>query len=119
MRSENLCKKESILKCLKEGKDIKKLRHFSISRYGLVDDDIRKVVWPMLVEGYCELTNIDPEAIRSHPSYHQVELDTNRMTNLMSKELSSEEVESRKRIVTRLVISVLTDNPSLHYYQIY
>nr|CAH8876362.1 unnamed protein product [Trichobilharzia regenti] len=117
MRFEYLCKKEDIINCLKNGRDIKKLRHFSISRYGLVDDDIRKMVWPMLVEGNCQLPDIGIEELESHPSYRQVELDTFRMNNLMPKDLSSEEVETRKRIVTHLVISVLIDNPSLHYYQ--
>ncbi|CAH8666715.1 unnamed protein product [Schistosoma margrebowiei] len=117
MRSEGLCKKEDILECVNGKADDKKLRHFSISRYGLVDNDVRKVVWPILVRGNCELPDIDPETVKHHPSYHQVKLDTCRMTSLMPKDSNPEEIESTQQIVTRLVISVLVDNPSLHYYQ--
>lgn len=40
------------------------------------------------------------------------------MTSLMPKNSNPEEIESMQQIVTRLVISVLVDNPSLHYYQV-
>nr|CAX73819.1 TBC1 domain family member 20 [Schistosoma japonicum] len=117
MLSERCFKKENILQCLSKNADVKKLRHFSISRYGLVDNDVRKIVWPMLVGGNCGLSDIDPEILKNHPSCHQVELDTCRMTSLIPKESTPEEIESIQKIVTRLVLSVLVDNPSLHYYQ--
>ncbi|CAH8586488.1 unnamed protein product [Schistosoma turkestanicum] len=116
MLSQCFTKKKDILECVNQ-ENIKKLCHFSVSRYGLVDNDVRKVVWPILVRGNCGLPNIDPEVIKNHPSFHQVQLDTCRMTSLMPKELNPEEIESIQRIVTRLVISILVDNPNLHYYQ--
>ncbi|KAH8868124.1 TBC1 domain family member 20 [Schistosoma japonicum] len=119
MLSERCFKKENILQCLSKNADVKKLRHFSISRYGLVDNDVRKIVWPMLVGGNCGLSDIDPEILKNHPSCHQVELDTCRMTSLIPKESTPEEIESIQKIVTRLVLSVLVDNPSLHYYQVH
>ncbi|CAL8073321.1 unnamed protein product [Calicophoron daubneyi] len=111
-------KRQQILDGVKRSADSNWLREHCITTYGLVDNDVRRAVWPILAgvngESYC---TYESDALKSNPNYHQVQLDVNRLDSLMPNGLSTEEKDEIRETMMRLVVSVLMDNPSMHYYQ--
>lgn len=65
------------------------------------------------------LTPFTEESIlRVCPSYHQVTLDVNRLDSLMPPDADDGQKDATRRDMMRLVVSVLLDNPTAHYYQV-
>lgn len=111
-------KRRQIIDCVEGDCNVKLLREYSVTLYGLVDNDVRSRVWPLIVGASADILPIfDEDHLKAHPSYHQVELDVNRLDSLLPADSSPEEKFEIKATMMRLVISVLLDNPTAHYYQ--
>ncbi|VDM24239.1 unnamed protein product [Hydatigera taeniaeformis] len=113
-----------IIKHLESGYDLQCLKFWSLSRYGLVNDAVRRKVWPIL-SGLEGSNSENPHSnalydlrdLLSHPQAKQVELDVRRMGSMIPKCLSSDESERLITETKRLALSILAEYPDLHYYQ--
>ncbi|KAL5108273.1 T-cell immunomodulatory protein [Taenia crassiceps] len=112
-------KADIITKHFESGCDLQRLKFWSLSRYGLVNDTVRRKVWPIL--SGLELSGAkNPHKLSDlmdHPQAKQIELDVRRMGSMIPKSLSSEENESLITETKRLALSILAEYPDLHYYQ--
>ncbi|KAF7233477.1 hypothetical protein EG68_09469 [Paragonimus skrjabini miyazakii] len=111
-------KRSQICKNLENGCDVKYLREFCITTFGLMDNEIRRKVWPIItgVESNSEVCYSE-DVLLTHHSYHQVKLDVNRLDSLLPPNLDSAEKDEIRAVMMRLTVSLLLDNPQLHYYQ--
>lgn len=96
-------------------------QNFAISEYGLINDDLRRKVWPLLV-------GIDPEKVepaptldelKSHPEYNQVILDVNRSLKRFPPGIPYEQRIALQDQLTVLILRVIIKYPHLKYYQGY
>uniref|UniRef100_A0A1B0CFF3 Rab-GAP TBC domain-containing protein n=1 Tax=Lutzomyia longipalpis TaxID=7200 RepID=A0A1B0CFF3_LUTLO len=96
-------------------------RQFALSDYGLINDDLRKKVWPLLV-------NIDPNSVepapkldelKTHPEYNQVILDVNRSLKRFPPGIPYEQRIALQDQLTVLILRVIIKYPHLKYYQGY
>uniref|UniRef100_A0A1B0CZR8 Uncharacterized protein n=1 Tax=Phlebotomus papatasi TaxID=29031 RepID=A0A1B0CZR8_PHLPP len=96
-------------------------RQFALSEYGLINDDLRKKVWPLLV-------NIDPndvepapslDELKTHPEYNQVILDVNRSLKRFPPGIPYEQRIALQDQLTVLILRVIIKYPHLKYYQGY
>nr|VZI05140.1 unnamed protein product [Spirometra erinaceieuropaei] len=112
-------KANDVLDHLKKGFEIDWLRHKALSRYGLVNDDIRVKVWPILagLKSPNHPNDLQMDVLESHPQANQVELDVRRMASMFPPNTTSEEAERLIFETKRLALSVLHEHPDLHYYQ--
>ncbi|KJH51736.1 hypothetical protein DICVIV_02047 [Dictyocaulus viviparus] len=124
------------------------LRCFARSNGGLILDQYRAIIWPILaqrlltseeesddvdydadsfdsyshssvVSSLSENT-IDPEEediLRSHPEWHQVELDVHRTLARFPPNISDDRRSTLQCQLTPLIIRVLRTNPRFRYYQ--
>ncbi|VDK38105.1 unnamed protein product [Taenia asiatica] len=132
-------KADIITKHFESGYDLQRLKFWSLSRYGLVNDTVRRKVWPILSGlGVSDAKNphsnvshlypnplllgsgifcIELSDLLNHPQAKQIELDVRRMGSMIPKSLSSEENERLITETKRLALSILAEYPNLHYYQ--
>ncbi|KER31720.1 hypothetical protein T265_02090 [Opisthorchis viverrini] len=111
-------KREHILQGITHDVDLRWLREYCITTYGLMDNDLRRKVWPMLVgQSDRDLLIYDDEILKSHTSHHQVQLDVNRLDSLLPPDITPEDKSATQAVLMRLIVSLLLDNPNLHYYQ--
>lgn len=96
-------------------------QNFAISEYGLINDDLRRKVWPLLV-------GIDPEKVepaptldelKTHPEYNQVILDVNRSLKRFPPGIPYEQRIALQDQLTVLILRVIIKYPHLKYYQGY
>merc|ERR1712130_696387 len=91
------------------------------SKGGLLSDEIRLRVWPALLgikpgEACQAPTEQD---IINHPSYSQVVLDVNRSLKRFPPGIEEAARPGLQEQLTRVIVRVLLNQPSLHYYQGY
>lgn len=92
-----------------------------MSEGGLVNDKLRKVAWPELME----LTDtkvpklLEEENLLNHPEYQQVVLDVNRSLKRFPPGIPLEKREALQSQLTLLILRVVTVHPKLKYYQGY
>uniref|UniRef100_A0A336LQX9 CSON012176 protein n=1 Tax=Culicoides sonorensis TaxID=179676 RepID=A0A336LQX9_CULSO len=100
---------------------VKVWREFAKSEYGLINDDLRKRVWPLLV-------NVDPckcepvpclDDLQTHPEYNQVVLDVNRSLKRFPPGIPYEQRVALQDQLTVLILRVIIKYPHLKYYQGY
>lgn len=98
-----------------------KLKEFSISKGGLLTDDLRKKVWPRLLNIDLVETSIvlTDEEIKANKNYNQVLMDVNRSLKRFPPGISDEDRPELQDQLTRLIIRVLDKHSELHYYQGY
>ncbi|KAH1001481.1 hypothetical protein HUJ04_005496 [Dendroctonus ponderosae] len=98
---------------LKTWKDLAK------SKFGLVGDDLRYTVWPLLL-------GVDPstdekipslEELSAHPEYQQVVLDVNRSLKRFPPGIPYEQRVALQDQLTVLILRVIIEYPHLRYYQ--
>lgn len=96
-------------------------RNFAITEYGLVNDDLRKRVWPLLVEVDPTTCTAAPklEELTSHPEYNQVVLDVNRSLKRFPPGIPYEQRVALQDQLTVLILRVIIKYPHLKYYQGY
>ena len=97
------------------------LREFAINHGGLLTDDLRKKVWPRLLNiDWVETSvSLSDEEVQADKSYNQVQMDVNRSLKRFPPGISDEVRPELQGQLTRLIIRVLAKHPELHYYQGY
>lgn len=97
------------------------LRELALSPGGIVSDELRRHIWPALLE-------IDPQTVEpppdqaqleSHPEYQQVVLDVNRSLKRFPPGIPYARRVALQDQLTRLILRVITKYPHLRYYQGY
>lgn len=111
-----------ILAACEDPHDLDLLIRLATSTGGLINDEVRKVVWPLLL-GYrseeSELTGSAryPLDLPIHKDEDQVELDVNRSFIYYPKDESERQLDRRKRELSSVIIQVLREHPMLSYFQ--
>ncbi|KPP72088.1 TBC1 domain family member 20-like [Scleropages formosus] len=88
--------------------DVATLRRMAISEGGLLSDEIRRKVWPKLLN--LRVNNKD---------YNQVLLDVRRSLRRFPPGMPDEQREGLQEELIDIILHVLQRNPQLHYYQGY
>ncbi|CAD6195567.1 unnamed protein product [Caenorhabditis auriculariae] len=146
-------KREAIAKFLKEHKNedlslyIDELRDLAVSNGGLVDDEFRAIIWPILADNllqaeekgddagssndsdfesaFSELEDssledeqeADEDVLRQHKEWHQVELDVNRTLARFPPNITDVHRTTLQKELIPLIVRVLRLNPRFNYYQ--
>ncbi|GIY13207.1 TBC1 domain family member 20 [Caerostris darwini] len=113
-------KLKKILQALEIG-DTDFLKSAAISQGGLLNDDIRKKVWPKLVGVDMIETSPRPcqSEIEAHPYYNQVVLDVNRSLKRFPPSIKEAQRLTMLDQLVFLIMRVLCRHPEMHYYQGY
>ncbi|EDV98890.1 TBC1 domain family member 20 [Drosophila grimshawi] len=97
------------------------LRELALSNYGLVNDDLRRILWPQLAG--VDVRNLDRvptlDELQSHPEYNQVVLDVNRSLKRFPPGIPYEQRIALQDQLTVLILRVIKKYPNLRYYQGY
>uniref|UniRef100_H2Z9P5 Rab-GAP TBC domain-containing protein n=1 Tax=Ciona savignyi TaxID=51511 RepID=H2Z9P5_CIOSA len=119
VKSRHRSKEAAILKALcKVPVDVVQLRKFAIAPDGLLNNDIRRQVWPYLLNTVRQELD-KPQNVRSHRECQQVLLDVNRSGKRFPPDLPEDRITELQDQLTDLILSVLTLHPELNYYQGY
>ncbi|KAM5475997.1 GTPase-activating protein gyp8 [Microsporum audouinii] len=114
-------KRAEILQASKK-QDVGSLVELATSEGGLLQDDIRKQVWPIL-QGYNHATHTQElpplSELPSHGDEDQVRLDVNRSFVYYPNYKTERHLEGKREELLDLIISVLRRNPMLCYFQGY
>ncbi|KAL7739024.1 hypothetical protein ACLKA6_001932 [Drosophila palustris] len=100
---------------------IEELRKLALSDFGLVNDDLRRTLWPQLAG--VDVTNLERvptlSELQSHPEYNQVVLDVNRSLKRFPPGIPYEQRIALQDQLTVLILRVINKYPNLRYYQGY
>lgn len=101
--------------------DIETLRQAAVSEGGLLTDDIRRKVWPKLlnINVYSLPAKPSKDVREDHKDYRQVVLDVRRSMRRFPKGMRVDEREVLQEQLIDIILDVLRRNPQLHYYQGY
>mgnify|MGYP003362488407 CR=1 FL=1 len=112
--------------------DKDKLRKLSVSKYGLVNTEIRAKAWPILIGCHFDEENNDavdgessgPDSVNSqylaeHRDELQVQKDVDRSFVHFPKGMSEQKEKELKLVLDRLIVRMLREVPELSYYQGY
>lgn len=115
-------KREKIERSLKDPTTtLKEWQEYALSEYGLINDNLRKEIWPRLVG--IDLKNVEPvpklDELKSHPEYNQVILDVNRSLKRFPPGIPYEQRIALQDQLTVLILRVIMKYPHLKYYQGY
>lgn len=108
-------------------KDLDALRSLAISEGGLIDDDLRRLAWPLLLGCSSEIWPtkdnneklISWESLPRHRDEDQVRLDVDRSFIYYPNNQSTKELDVRKVELSDLITEVLRRQPYLCYFQGY
>ncbi|KAG5674574.1 hypothetical protein PVAND_004528 [Polypedilum vanderplanki] len=94
---------------------------FAKSEYGLVNDDLRKIVWPLLLNvDTNKLDNVPTlEELKNHKEYEQVVLDVNRSLRRFPPGIPLKHRLALQDQLTVVILRVITKYPHLSYFQGY
>ena len=97
------------------------LRDSAIGAGGLINDELRRKVWPRLLNIDLVETSVslNEEEVKQNKNYNQVLMDVNRSLKRFPPGISDEDRPELQDQLTRLIIRVLDKHPELHYYQGY
>uniref|UniRef100_A0A7P0T8Q3 TBC1 domain family member 20 n=1 Tax=Homo sapiens TaxID=9606 RepID=A0A7P0T8Q3_HUMAN len=101
--------------------DVAALRRMAISEGGLLTDEIRRKVWPKLLN----VNANDPPPIsgknlrQMSKDYQQVLLDVRRSLRRFPPGMPEEQREGLQEELIDIILLILERNPQLHYYQGY
>ncbi|XP_013109977.1 TBC1 domain family member 20 [Stomoxys calcitrans] len=97
------------------------LRNLAITDYGLVTDELRRSLWPLLVGVDVSTLERAPKLseLQSHPEYNQVVLDVNRSLKRFPPGIPYEQRIALQDQLTVLILRVINKYPYLRYYQGY
>ncbi|XP_036001146.1 TBC1 domain family member 20 isoform X1 [Fundulus heteroclitus] len=101
--------------------DIETLRTAAASRGGLLTDELRRKVWPKLLNiNVYDLPHKPGRDVReNHKDYNQVLLDVRRSMKRFPKGMPAAERAVLQEQLIDIILEVLKRNPQLHYYQGY
>ncbi|XP_052855142.1 TBC1 domain family member 20 isoform X1 [Drosophila gunungcola] len=93
----------------------------SLSPYGLVNDHLRRILWPQLAG--VDVTSLERapslKELQNHPEYNQVVLDVNRSLKRFPPGIPYEQRIALQDQLTVLILRVIQKYPNLRYYQGY
>ncbi|XP_044249607.1 TBC1 domain family member 20 isoform X1 [Drosophila takahashii] len=93
----------------------------SLTPYGLVNDHLRKILWPQLAG--VDVNDLEQapslEELQYHPEYNQVVLDVNRSLKRFPPGIPYEQRIALQDQLTVLILRVIQKYPNLRYYQGY
>ncbi|XP_046906629.1 TBC1 domain family member 20 [Hypomesus transpacificus] len=116
-RRQKLCEIQQALDS--DPVDIETLRTAAASEGGLLNDDIRRKVWPKLLN--VNIYTLPPkpgrEVRQNHKDYNQVVMDVRRSLRRFPKGMRAEERAVLQEQLVDIILDVLLRNPPLHYYQ--
>ncbi|XP_045459197.1 TBC1 domain family member 20 [Melitaea cinxia] len=116
-------KRKEIEKCL-SNPDVVNLEqwvHFAKSKAGLISDEYRRKIWPLLV-GVTQEEMTEPpslDELSTHSEYNQVVLDVNRSLKRFPPGIPYEQRVALQDQLTVLILRVIIKYPHLKYYQGY
>ncbi|XP_034474421.1 TBC1 domain family member 20 [Drosophila innubila] len=100
---------------------IEELRKLALSDLGLVNDDLRRILWPQLAG--VDVTSLERaptlDELQTHPEYNQVVLDVNRSLKRFPPGIPYEQRIALQDQLTVLILRVIKKYPNLRYYQGY
>ncbi|EDW86067.1 uncharacterized protein Dwil_GK23394 [Drosophila willistoni] len=101
--------------------DPSKLRYLAVSSFGLVTDDLRRILWPQLAGVDLALLERAPSLseLQGHPEYNQVLLDVNRSLKRFPPGIPYEQRIALQDQLTVLILRVMKKYSNLRYYQGY
>ncbi|XP_043078645.1 TBC1 domain family member 20 [Puntigrus tetrazona] len=101
--------------------DVAALRRMAISEGGLLSDEIRRQVWPRLLNVSVENIPERPEPVDrdNNKDFNQVLLDVQRSLRRFPPGMPDEQREGLQEELIDIILRVLVKNPQLHYYQGY
>ncbi|XP_029370611.1 TBC1 domain family member 20 isoform X3 [Echeneis naucrates] len=101
--------------------DIETLRRAAASKGGLLTDELRRKVWPKLLNiNVYDLPYKPGRDVReNHKDYNQVLLDVRRSMKRFPKGMPAAERAVLQDQLIDIILEVLKRNPQLHYYQGY
>lgn len=101
--------------------DVAALRRMAISEGGLLNDEIRRQVWPRLLNVSVENIpeQLEPVDRDNNKDFNQVLLDVQRSLRRFPPGMPDEQREGLQEELTDIILRVLVKNPQLHYYQGY
>ncbi|XP_074644198.1 TBC1 domain family member 20-like [Tubulanus polymorphus] len=101
--------------------DIFALRQLAMSRFGLLNNKLRRKAWPKLLN--VNIDNIDPKPsqsiLRSHRDYNQVVMDVNRSLKRFPPGMEDDIRLAMQDELVDVIMRVLVHHPQLHYFQGY
>lgn len=120
--AEERIKRQEIENALKlSNTNLQTWQNFAISEYGLINDDLRRKVWPLLVGIDPDMVEPAPtlDELKTHPEYNQVILDVNRSLKRFPPGIPYEQRIALQDQLTVLILRVIIKYPHLKYYQGY
>lgn len=101
--------------------ELAKWQEYALTDYGLISDDLRRKIWPLLVG--IDPKNVKPvptlEDLKAHPEYNQVILDVNRSLKRFPPGIPYQQRIALQDQLTVLILRVIIKHPHLKYYQGY
>eukprot|EP00062_Callorhinchus_milii_P015810 gi/632966434/ref/XP_007899413.1/ PREDICTED: TBC1 domain family member 20-like [Callorhinchus milii] len=101
--------------------DVEALRRAAVSEGGLLTNEIRRKVWPKLLN--VNVYNLPPKpgkAVRTnHKDYNQVLMDVKRSLSRFPQGMRVDQRVALQQQLIDVILYVLKGNPQLHYYQGY
>ncbi|XP_055013186.1 TBC1 domain family member 20 isoform X1 [Boleophthalmus pectinirostris] len=101
--------------------DIETLRRAAVSKGGLLTDEMRRKVWPKLLN--INVFDLPPkpgkDVRENHKDCNQVLLDVRRSMKRFPKGMPAAERAVLQEQLTDIILDVLKRHPQLHYYQGY
>ncbi|XP_037067963.1 TBC1 domain family member 20-like [Pollicipes pollicipes] len=116
-------KRDQLLTQLRtEPLDMAAVRELALSPGGLLEDALRRRVWPLLLRPDRRLPEAPPLSdaeLRDHPYHHQVLLDVERTLKRFPPGIDDQVRFSMQEGLVRVIVRSLAAHPELHYYQGY
>ncbi|KAL3282548.1 hypothetical protein HHI36_005728 [Cryptolaemus montrouzieri] len=116
-----ITKRNRIEEALQSSSCLSTWRALALDEFGLVADDLRKKIWPLLLEVDPESNETIPslEELSSHSEYNQVILDVNRSLSRFPPGIPLSQRLALQDQLTVLILRVIIKYPNLRYYQGY
>ncbi|KAH8404547.1 hypothetical protein KR009_000989, partial [Drosophila setifemur] len=97
------------------------VQKLSLSCFGLVNDNLRRILWPQLAGVDVSMLERAPTLyeLQNHPEYNQVVLDVNRSLKRFPPGIPYEQRIALQDQLTVLILRVIKKYPNLRYYQGY
>ncbi|KAK7518171.1 GTPase-activating protein gyp10 [Phyllosticta citriasiana] len=103
--------------------DLDQLRAFATEQGGLLDDDVRREAWPLLLGSPASSSIDDDDAewttLPPHRDEQQVKLDVNRSFVYYPNDQTDDQIAIRKEELFSVIAQVLRRHPLLCYFQGY
>lgn len=113
--------KKNLIREFTKKRDVKNLKKLAEYSEGLVSDDLRRNVWPIITKTCIIPTSPMPDldVMRSHPFYTQVVMDVNRSLKRFPPSIREEQRLGMQDQLVQLIMRILIKNPGIYYYQGY